>query len=69
MVLPHDRKSQDRSVPHDPVTILDQCRPDGDGLEVCPEPEEARKTSSDASRLPRAGMMAPKESAPMPGRS
>ena len=32
-----------------------------------PEFEEARKASSDAGRLPRAGMTAPKKSAPMPG--
>jgi hypothetical protein len=32
-----------------------------------PEPEEARKASSDASRLPRASMTAPKKSTPMTG--
>ena len=36
-------------------------------LAATAEPQEARNASSDASRLPRAGMTAPKESAPMPG--
>jgi hypothetical protein len=31
------------------------------------EPKEACKASSDASRMSRAGMTAPKKSAPMPG--